>query len=121
MTKLPWQGKETKADHKVFIVTKPRECVSVDQMMSTKVGLYMQFKGKLTKKCYKCATIFVSHYSSLCCVHLQLDNLSAKTLAAKLAFKQYVAEHGVKILHYHCNNGQFHNNAFQQACHDARQ
>jgi hypothetical protein len=27
MTKLSWQGKETKADHKVFIVTKPGECI----------------------------------------------------------------------------------------------
>jgi hypothetical protein len=27
----------------------------------------------------------------------------------------------VKILPYHCNNGRFHNNAFQQACQDARQ
>jgi hypothetical protein len=32
-----------------------------------------------------------------------------------------MAEHGVKILHYHCNNGRFHDNAFQQACHKARQ
>jgi hypothetical protein len=30
MTKLPCQGKETKADHMVFIATKPGECVSVD-------------------------------------------------------------------------------------------
>jgi hypothetical protein len=37
MTKPSWQGKETKADHKVFITTKPGECISVDQMMSTKV------------------------------------------------------------------------------------
>jgi hypothetical protein len=28
-------------------------------------------------------------------------------MAAKLAFKKYVAEHGVSIKHYHCNNGQF--------------
>jgi hypothetical protein len=53
--------------------------------------------------------------------HLQLDNKSNKTLAAKLAFKQYTAELGVKILLYHCNNVRFHDNAFRQACHDARQ
>jgi hypothetical protein len=28
-----------------------------------------------------------------------------KPIAAKLAFEQFAAEHGVKILHYHCNNG----------------
>ncbi len=50
MTELPWQGKETKANHKVFVATKPGECVSVDQMTSTEVGFYAQLKGKLTKK-----------------------------------------------------------------------
>jgi hypothetical protein len=53
--------------------------------------------------------------------HLQLDDKSKETLAAKLAFKQYTAEHRVKILNYHCNNRRFHDNAFCQACHDARQ
>jgi hypothetical protein len=45
MTKLPWQGKESKADHKVFIITKPGECISVNQMTPTEVGFYAQLKG----------------------------------------------------------------------------
>jgi hypothetical protein len=65
MTKLPWRGKETKANHEVFVATKPRECISVDQMTSTEVRLFAQLKGKLTKKRYKCATVFVDHYSHL--------------------------------------------------------
>ncbi len=121
MTKLPWQGKETNANHEVIVATKPGECISVDQMTSTEVGFYTQLKGKLIKKHYKCATVFVDHFSRLCFVHLQLDDKSDKTLAAKLALEQYAAEHGVKILQYHCNNGCFHDNAFQHACHDARQ
>jgi hypothetical protein len=121
MTKLPWQGKETKANHKVFIATKPGECILVDQMTSTEVGFFAQFKGKLTKKCYKCATVFVDHFSRLKLVRLQRNDGSGETLTAKLAFEQYAAEYGVKILHYHCNNGRFHDNAFQQACHEARQ
>jgi hypothetical protein len=121
MTKFPWQGKKTKANHKVFVATKNGECISVDQMTSTEVGFFAQLKGKLTKKRYKCATVFVNHYSCLCFIHLQLNNKSNKTIAAKLAFKQYAAEHRVKIVHYHCDNGRFHNNAFQQACHEARQ
>ncbi len=48
MTKIPWQGKEAKASHEVFIATKPGECISVDQMTSTEVGFYMQMKGKLS-------------------------------------------------------------------------
>ncbi len=42
-------------------------------------------------------------------------------ISTKCAFEQYTAEHSVRILHYHCGNGQFHNNAFQQAYHDAQQ
>jgi hypothetical protein len=49
MTKIPWQGKEAKASHEVFIATKLGECISVNQMTSTEVGFYTQMKGKLTK------------------------------------------------------------------------
>jgi hypothetical protein len=31
MIKIPWRGRETKASHKVFIATKPGECVSIDK------------------------------------------------------------------------------------------
>ena len=93
---------------------------SVDQMASTK-GFFTQMKGKLTKRCYRCATIFVDHYSRLRFVHLQINESSAETLAAKRAFETFAAEHGMKILHYPCDNGHFHDNAFKQACHDARQ
>jgi hypothetical protein len=120
MTKIPWCGKETKASHEVFTATKPGECVSVNQMVSMKVGFFAQMKGKLTKKCYRCATIFVNHYSGLRFVHLQVNNSSEETIAAKRAFKALAAEHGVKIQHYHCNNGCFFDNAFKQACHDAQ-
>jgi hypothetical protein len=106
MTKIPWRGKETKASHEVFITTKPGECVSVSQMTSTEVGFYVQIKGKLTKKCYRCATVFVDHYSRLCFVHLQVDNSSVKTVAAKHSFETFAAKHGAKIQHYHCNNGR---------------
>jgi hypothetical protein len=88
MMKLPWQGKETKANHKVLVPTKPEECILVDQMTSTKAGFYARLKDKLTKNCCKCAIIFVDHFGCLQFVHLQLDNGSAKTLAAKLAFEQ---------------------------------
>jgi hypothetical protein len=78
-------------------------------------------KGKLTKKRYRCATVFVNHYSRLRFVHLQVNDSSAKTVAAKRAFETFAAKHGVKIQHYHCDNGQFSNNAFKQACHEQRQ
>ncbi len=105
MTKIPWCGKEIKAFHKVFIATKPGECISINQMTSTEVGFYTQMKGKLTKKHYRCATVFVDHYSRLRFVHLQVDNLSVETVAAKRTFETFAAKHSIKIQHYHCNSG----------------
>jgi hypothetical protein len=105
MMKIPWRGKETKASHKVFVVTKPGECVSFDQMTSTEPGFYTQLKGKLTKKRYRCTTIFVNHFSRLQYVYPQVNVSSIKTVAAEHAFKSFTAEHGVRILHSHCNNG----------------
>jgi hypothetical protein len=121
MTKIPWRGKETKASHKVFVATKPGECVSVNHMTSAEPGFYAQLKGKLTKKRYCCATIFDNHFSRLRYVHPQVDDSLIETVAAKRAFKSFPAKHGVKIQHYRCDNGQFSNNAFKQTCHDVRQ
>ncbi len=83
MTKIPWHSRETKASHKVFVATKPGQWVSVDQMTSTEVRFYVQMKGKLTKKQYRCARIFMDHYSCLRFVHLQIKDSSVKTIAAK--------------------------------------
>jgi hypothetical protein len=52
MTKLPWQGKESKSTHQVFVTTKPGKCVSIDQIESLQIGFFAQLKGKLTKKRY---------------------------------------------------------------------
>ncbi len=78
-------------------------------------------KGKLTKKRYRCATIFVDHYSRLRFIHLQIDDSSVKTVAAKCTLETFAAEHGIKFQHYHCDNGHFSDNAFKQACHEQRQ
>ncbi len=104
MTKIPWRSKKTKASHKVFIATKLGECVPINQITSTEVGFYVQMKEKLTKKRYRCETDFVNHYSRLRFIHLQVNDSSVETIAAKRAFKTFAAEHGVKIQHYHCDN-----------------
>ena len=121
MTEIPWRDEETKTSHKVFITTKPGECISVDQIASTEVGFFAQMKGKLTKKRYRCATIFVDLCSRLCFVHLQVDDSSEETMAAKCAFETFAAEYGVRIQHYHCNNGCFYDNTLKQSFHDERQ
>jgi hypothetical protein len=50
-----------------------------------------------------------------------LDLSAEETLKAKRAFEQFASEHGVKIQHYHCNNGRFSDNAFKQSCEQSRQ
>ncbi len=116
MTKLPWRGKESALSHKIFVATKPGEIVSVDQMESTEVGFFTQLKGSLTKKRYRYCTVFVDHFSRLRFVHLQIDNSAAETMFSKQAFEKFAAENYVRILHYHCDNGQFADNAWKQSC-----
>jgi hypothetical protein len=79
-------------------------------------GIFAQLKGKLTFKWYCAASVFVDHFSCLRYVHLMQDLSSEETVKAKQAFEQFAAKHGVAIKHYHCDNGRFADNSFQQAC-----
>jgi hypothetical protein len=114
MTKVPWKVRETSS--KVFVATKAGQCVSVDQMILTQVGFIAQLKGTLTKKRYTVATIFIDHYLRLKYVHLMTRLTSEETIEAKQAFKHFAEQHGIRILHYRCNNGRFADNAFKNSC-----
>jgi hypothetical protein len=122
MTKIPWRGKEQKSQHSVFIATKPGECASVDHLQLTGPGFYGQAKGRLTKMRNKNATIFVDHLSRLQYVYLMTSNLtSSETIDAKRAFESFAAKHGIKIAHYHCDNGCFADTTFVRLCKESRQ
>jgi hypothetical protein len=110
MTRVPWRNNET--TRTVFKATKPGQCVSVDQMISTQVGFYAQLKGSLTKQQYRGATIFVDHFSGYKYIHLMTRLSSEETVAAQRAFKQNESELVVVILHYHADNDRFCDNAF---------
>ncbi len=114
MTRVPWRGQETSSE--VFVATKAGQCVSVDQPISMQVGFIAQLKGTLTKKRYTAATVFVDHYLWLKYIHLMTKLTSEETIEAKRAFEHFAEQHGVCILHYHCNNGQFADNAFKNSC-----
>jgi hypothetical protein len=91
-------------------------------MQPTEPGFYAQAKGALTKTRYRNATIFVNHYSHLKFDYLMTSNLtSAETVNAKRAFERFAAEHGVRVQHYHCDNGRFANSMFREACKSQRQ
>jgi hypothetical protein len=114
MTKVPWKGQETSS--KVFVATKSGQCVSIDQMILAQVGFIAQLKGTLTKKRCTAATVFVNHYLRLKYIHLMTKLTSKETMEAKQAFKNFAEQHGVCILRYHWDNGQFADNAFKNSC-----
>ena len=59
--------------------------------------------------------------SKLSFVFLQKRITSAETVLVKQSFKCFTRDHGVKILHYHADNGRFADNGFIQACKDNNQ
>jgi Reverse transcriptase (RNA-dependent DNA polymerase) len=120
-TRKPWQSKKAKDEPKSISATAPGGCVSVDQLESTTPGLIGQMKGILTKQRYTVATVFVDQYSDLSYVHLQPSTSAADTIQAKRAFELYASTHGVKILHYHADNGRFADNAWRKDVRDNQQ
>ena len=107
----PWRTK-AQTIGTIKICTFPGQCISVDQLESSTPGLIAQLKGTPTTKRYTCATIFIDHFSRLSFVHLQMSLSSEDTLQAKRAFERYCESSGVKVLHYHADNGRFVDNLF---------
>ena len=120
MTKRPWR---VKGDNKgvAKTATHPGQIVSVDQLESTTPGFIAQLKGTLTQQRYKFATVFVDQFSRYTLVYLQKRITSLETVMAKHAFERSAEQHGVKIMHYHADNGRFADNAFIQDCQANRQ
>ncbi len=88
-TKQPWR---TKLDiQPIRIATKPRECIAVDQPLSSQNGFIAQRKRRLTRQRYKIVTMFVDHFSCLCFVHFHQSLSSAETIEAKEAFEKFAA------------------------------
>ena len=121
MTRKPWRvkGKENKG--KLRQVNVPGKCVSVDQLESRNSGYIGVMRRFMTKQRYTCATIFVDHYSDLTFTYLQKTLSVADTLKAKKAFETFSRRHGVKIQHYHSDNGRFADKDFIQAVEHANQ
>jgi hypothetical protein len=121
-TKQPWRTKAPINQQSIPPITRPGDCVSVDQLESKTPGFVGQLKGPiLTKNRYKMATIFVDHFSRLSFVYLQYSSSGAETLKAKLAFEDFARLHGVTIKHYHADNGRFVDNLFKNSCKEKEQ
>ena len=120
MTKRPWRvkGEDKKATK---TATRPGQIVSVDQLESTTPGLIAQLNGKLTQQRYKYATVFVDQFSGYTFVYLQKRLTNEEMVMAKHAFERSGDQRGVKIIHYHADNGHFTDNAFISDCRAQRQ
>jgi hypothetical protein len=112
-TKRPWRTKTpTNQIQPNKTSTSPGHCVSIDQFESPVPGMIAHVKGKPTTARYKCGTVFVDHYSDVTYVHFQKSTSATETIEAKEAFERWSESNGVKIKHYHADNGRFAENAF---------
>ena len=120
-TKRAWRSRTSPNHLAPATITRPGDCVSVDQLESSTPGLIAQLRGFLTRQRYTVATIFVDHFSHLSYVHLQRSTSAEDTLQAKRAFEAYARSKGVVVKHYHADNGRFIEKAFRDHCELERQ
>ena len=118
MTKQPRRVKGGKYKN-MRKANAPGECVSMDQIESITPGFIGILRGFINKKRYMCAKFFVDHYSGFTYVKLQTSTNMDETLKAKAAFEAYARSLGVKIRHYHADNGRFTDKGFKTAIKDA--
>ena len=85
-------------------------------MISSQPALIPQEKGKLTRPRIWACTVFVDHYTGFVFVALMRDLTTELTLAAKKEFEHRCVVRGVKVKHYHADNGRFAKPAFVQEC-----
>ena len=101
-TKKPWRSKGRNAGGqigRIIKITRPGQCIFVDMLESPQVGLIAHTKGRLTKKRYICATIFVNHFSDLKYVHCMSKITSEETMYAKKSFERHAEGFNVRVEH----------------------
>lgn len=117
----PWAYKGIKNRKPIKVATNPGEVVSVDQLISPTPGFVPTHRGKPTLKRYVGATVFVDHFSDFTYVHLMTKMNAEETVEAKLAFERVARSYGVRIQHYHADNGLFDTKLFKDYVNKANQ
>ena len=112
----PWRSRTSNNRDEASVKSAPGETVSVDQMISPTPGLVAQMTGMLTNKRYMCATIYVDQYSGYSFIWLQKSTGAEETLMGKRAFEAHARESGVRIKHYHADNGVFKARSWVAEC-----
>ena len=106
----PWRTH--KIDPKIKPTTVPGAVVSINQLESPVPEFVPIAKGQPTVRKYRGASVFVDHTSDLTYVHMHNHLTTHETIDAKHVFECLAEQHGVRILHYHCDNGRFTDKAF---------
>ena len=106
----PWRTHQI--DPKIKQSTIPGAVMSIDQLESPVPGFVPIAKGQPTVCKYRGASVFVDHASDFTYVHMHYHLTTDETIDAKHAFERVAEQHGVRILHYHCDNGRFADKAF---------
>jgi hypothetical protein len=101
----PWCSKGLKGLIKKETDNTPGKCVSMDQMVSTKLGLIPQMPSFLTNLRVWGATILVDHYSDYVFTALMCDLTLDKMLLAKSFFERHANKSGISIISFHSDNG----------------
>ena len=117
MTRRKWRDKPKLEKAKETVpITHAGQCVSVDMMKSPTPGLIAQISGWITRKRYRYATVFVDNYSKLGYTHLQKTQTAKETLEGKALFEWKCATFGIRVHHYHSDNGVFTALMWKEAC-----
>ena len=112
MTRKATRGQTPPRGIKPVPITKPGDCVSIDQLESTTPGFIAQMKGWLTGTRYTCATVFTDHYSRLSKVYVQKNLTATENLRSKGLWEDFCKNHNVQTKHYHADNGHFTDQEF---------
>ena len=106
----PWRTH--KNDPKIKPSTVPGAVVSIDQLESPVPGFEPIAKGQPTVRKYCGVSVFVDHASDFMYVRMHHHLTTDETINAKHVFERLAEQHGVRILHYHCDNRRFADKAF---------
>ena len=115
--KRGYKSKESEQEKlEKYKASQPGEVVAVDMMTSPTPGLVAQMAGFLTSKRYKHMTIFVDQATGYGFTWQQYTTDAEETLKGKVAFEKHMQDLGIKIKHYHADNGIFASKAWKDHC-----
>jgi hypothetical protein len=101
--------------------TRVGQYVSVDLLKPPIPGLIAQMSGWITGKQYWYAAVYVDHTSRFGYVHLQKTQSVEETIKGKRLFEMKASALGIRVEHYHADNGVFVSKAWKADCDSKRQ